>query len=438
MRLRINGSAIESWPTPERGQITYSDDQIPGFICVVGKEAKTFFLQADVKGRTMRKKIGRLTASFSIKEARTEAMRLKAALRKGVDIFAKPILVVAPGAVTLRAALQDYLDTKASKIKARTAEFYRWHIEHYLEDWLDKPLAEIDRKMVSAKFQHITAHHGKASANNAIQTLSQIYNLAGVDDDGLVNPVDKFKTARGGLHEKKRRDGAIRPHDLPLWRDAIGSLKDQMQQDYFMLTLYTGLRRTEGATLQWGRVDFKAGTFHIPDTKNGKPLTLPMTRQVREILARRQEKGRKVWVFPTTKGAEEGHMVEPKGAIKRLRKFMAKQIAKDVTEQNAGLEPKELAKLIAEKISESSAARFYTHALRNTFISVARRQLGIDESIVKQLVNHAPSRDVTEGYAAPWTIDQLRGPAQRIADAIENMLTPSDNVVQLQPTTAQA
>ena len=32
-------------------------------------------------------------------------------------------------------------------------------------------------------------------------------------------------------------------------------------------------------------------------------------------------------------------------------------------------------------------------------------------SLVKRLVNHAPSNDVTEGDAADWTIEQLREPA---------------------------
>jgi len=50
-------------------------------------------------------------------------------------------------------------------------------------------------------------------------------------------------------------------------------------------------------------------------------------------------------------------------------------------------------------------------------------------------VNHALDRDVTEGYAGDWTIDQLREPAQRIADTIERMMNPTDNVV---PLVAQA
>ena len=43
-------------------------------------------------------------------------------------------------------------------------------------------------------------------------------------------------------------------------------------------------------------------------------------------------------------------------------------------------------------------------------------------ALTKRLVNHAPPNDVTEGYAADWTIGQLRDPAQRIADRIEALM----------------
>ncbi|MCY4459663.1 MAG: hypothetical protein OXC26_04560 [Albidovulum sp.] len=55
-------------------------------------------------------------------------------------------------------------------------------------------------------------------------------------------------------------------------------------------------------------------------------------------------------------------------------------------------------------------------ALRNCFITVADRELMLPTSLTKRLVNHAPSNDVTEGYAADWTMAQLRDAAQRIAD----------------------
>ena len=40
-------------------------------------------------------------------------------------------------------------------------------------------------------------------------------------------------------------------------------------------------------------------------------------------------------------------------------------------------------------------------------------------SLTKRLVNRARPADVTEGYAADWTVEQLREPAQRVADRID-------------------
>ena len=37
----------------------------------------------------------------------------------------------------------------------------------------------------------------------------------------------------------------------------------------------------------------------------------------------------------------------------------------------------------------------------------------------KQQFNHAPSHNVTEGYAAEWTREELREASQRIADRVE-------------------
>ena len=49
------------------------------------------------------------------------------------------------------------------------------------------------------------------------------------------------------------------------------------------------------------------------------------------------------------------------------------------------------------RISEAGGARFWFHALRNCFITVANRDLTLSVSLTKRLVNHARPQDVTEG-----------------------------------------
>ena len=50
---------------------------------------------------------------------------------------------------------------------------------------------------------------------------------------------------------------------------------------------------------------------------------------------------------------------------------------------------------------------------------MAVRDLMLGDALVKRLVNHAPSRDLTGGYAVEWTLEQLRAHSQRIAGRIE-------------------
>ena len=44
------------------------------------------------------------------------------------------------------------------------------------------------------------------------------------------------------------------------------------------------------------------------------------------------------------------------------------------------------------------------------FITVAERDLLLPRALTRRLVNHAPGSDVTEGYAADWTVGHAPAP----------------------------
>ena len=136
-------------------------------------------------------------------------------------------------------------------------------------------------------------------------------------------------------------------------------------------------------------------SFLVEETKTGVPLELPITRQLADVLERRRAardnlpNGLRDWVFPSPTSAT-GHVQNVHHLYRR--------------------------------ISKAGGAKFWFHGLRNCFITVAERELMLHPSLTKRLVNHARPNDVTEGYAADWTIEQLREPAQRIADRIETLM----------------
>ena len=128
---------------------------------------------------------------------------------------------------------------------------------------------------------------------------------------------------------------------------------------------YTGIRLTEVIALAWTQVDMAAMTVRIEavrieDTKSGEPLEFPVTCQLAAILERRFAEREQFageargWVFPS-EASTSGHL-------------------ESIQHLNA-------------RIGEAGGARFWFHALRNCFITVADRELMLPTSLTKRLVS---------------------------------------------------
>ena len=361
-----------------KAQETYIDDLVPNFLVVVGTQHVSFFVRLGT-GRLFLGRWPELAAD----QARHAAMNAKARHKAGEDLFTEPPKQQNTAVPNLRAAFEEYL--RKNKRRPRTDELYRYEIERYLDKWLEKPLDEIDRRMVEKRFREITDDNGWSVGNRVFSLLRSIYKAPCVDLHTLRNPVQDWLDGGGRFNPKKRRNAAL--HDLRSLVQAFDTvIENDVLRDMMYMLLYTGMRRSEAASLAWDDVSFDHGTYTAPVTKNGRPLILPMTRQTRTILERRHRERINGWVFgsPTS---ESGHI-----------------------EDCHHLYP---------KISNASGQHFYAHALRNTFIHIGFKVLGIDLYLIKRLVNHVTSADVTLGYADDWGTEALRDAAQQIADRID-------------------
>ena len=294
----------------------------------------------------------------------------------------------------LREAFAEFLAANPNR-KPSTVRLYRGQIRYCFGDWLARPLDTITRRDVEARFHVLTERHGWAIANHSTSLLRSAYRRPCADHPGLRNPVDLWLDAGGRYHRSVRRRISAPAEVLPRWKAGIEKeVIVPTTRDIFWFGFYTGMRLGEVFGLRWDHVDLPRGTFRIEETKTGVPLELPITRQLAAILARRRgEAGNGTgpagpWVFPSTTSAS-GHA-------------------------------EELQHLYA-RIGRAAGTKFWFHGLRNAFITVAERELMLPRSLTKRLVNHARRDDVTESYAADWTIEQLRGPAQDIADRIETL-----------------
>ena len=308
----------------------------------------------------------------------------------------------ARGIPTLAEAFDEYLAANPNR-KASTERLYRGQMRYCLGDWRSWPLDTITRRDVEERFHVISERHGWAVGNHAISLLRSVYRRPCVDHETLRNPVELWLAGGGRYHRPVRRRIGPPAELLPRWRAGIeGEVIVPATRDIFWFGFYTGMRRGEIVALSWDRVDLELRILRVEETKTGEPLELPITRQLAALFERRRvEAGGpkwrpRGWVFPSPTSAS-GHIEE----LQHLH----------------------------GRIGRAAGTKFWFHGLRNAFITVAERELMLPRSLTKRLVNHARHRDVTESYAADWTVEQLREPAQRIADRIDELAYPEGNGV---------
>ena len=412
-------------PDPSGNQMLYWDTDLRGFgVRASGKTSdKSYVVQRAINGNTRRITIGP-TNVLTLADARNRAQGYLGDFARGIDPKAKKA-----ASATLGDVLSDYLSARKD-LRLRTRESYRATLEGHLKNWVDRPLASISRDMVerhhvaianevaareqvkaardatrwearakaaAAKgWMDAAANHrqraamakkretnsGEVAANNAMKVLRALWNHAADREPDIgANPVRLKKL----WYPVAPRTGHLGSEDLPKFYKAVTELKNAVGRDYLLMLLFCGLRRREAAALRWADVNLTARTLRIPQTKSGRPLTLPLSDFVNDMLVARRALGNAEFVFPAA--SKSGHLEEPK--------FFLAQVAK------------------------AGGARVSVHDLRRSYITVAE-SCDISPFALRALVNHSLGKDVTSGYIQ-MSVERLREPAQRVADKLKEL-----------------
>lgn len=387
-RARFTKAFLSALEPPPRGRAYWHDTAAPGLLVqVTSTGAVSFAVQRRVNGRPVRVTLGRFPP-MTIESARRLAHERLARMAEGVDPNAAKREAKAR-AITLSEVLGDYLN--ARKLKPKTKALYRWLIEDKagaFADWKARPLATITRDQVERRHRQLV-ERSPGVANLASTVLSALFNFAAgryehagrplISD----NPVKRLATV-GAWCDLPRRQGYIPPAKLGAWWRATEPL-DPTPRDLLRLLLLTGLRKNEAASLRWEHIDLIGGTLHVPETKNRRPLTLPLSDWLRAMLAARlsdAERTGSPFVFPGATG--RGHFVSVLPAC--------------------------------HKVAEAAEVPRMAHDLRRTFVTVAE-SLDVPAYSLKALLNHHVDSDMTQGYIQ-INVERLRAPMQQIADFI--------------------
>lgn len=377
--LKLTKRTIEAIPYSITGQEFYRDTLLPGFGLRVGSKTKTFYAEGRVDTKTRRVSLGRVEL-MGPEEARRKALSYLSDMAENIDPN-KNRQKSAAQQVSMEKAFTKFFETR-THLSPVTVDGYTRTVRVYLKAWRKTPLAEINRQMVLKKHQAIARKHGEVTANNSMRHLRSVCNFtAATQDDFPPNPVLILTQARAWYKEKRRRT-VIPAHSLGKWWEAVMQ-EPEYARDFLLLALFTGMRRGELMRLRWENIDLIGNTLHIPETKNGDPLDLPLSTFLVDLFSKRQKHAaHSEWVFPGT--GEGGHFVEVKRALRRVR--------------------------------DTSGVKFTTHDLWRTFITIAE-SLDVPYYALKRMLNHRSNGDVTGGYIV-IDAERLRGPVEQVAQKI--------------------
>lgn len=400
--LNITKAALEALPPAKPGDRDYyNDSRVKGLQVVVTETGnKSFYLYKRVKGKPYRYFLGK-HPDLTPENARKKCESARGRVAMGEDLRATR-RVEESRKVTLDDAFAAFKAARGS-LKATTLYGYERVIATALAHLKNRPLASLTKDQVARLHQQLTHERGGAQANKALRVLRGIINFAQFhyeDADGRPllpdNPVRRLSQTRAWNRVKPRRT-YIKPDQLSRWFHAVLDLKADpgnwefcTAADWLLLTVLTGLRRSEGLSLKWADVDLGNRSLTIRDPKNHEDHTLPLSDYVNELLVARFAARRP---SPVTGELNEyvfasygrlGHMVDPRDPLAQVVK--------------------------------ASGVTFIPHDLRRTFITIAE-SLDIPAYALKRLLNHKMHNDVTAGYIVT-DVERLRKPMQQVTDYI--------------------
>lgn len=180
------------------------------------------------------------------------------------------------------------------------------------------------------------------------------------------------KQVKQSVAPTKAKKDCLQREQLHAFFKAILELPNPYISAYLLVTLITGARRNEIATLKWQDIDLKWNTLHISDKIDDEGRTIPLTPYVKKLITDLPKHND--YVFYSEKSST-GYIVEPTKSLK-------------LAASNAEI----------EKLS--------IHGLRRSFKTLSE-WVSLPSGIVAQIAGHKPSGTEEKHYTVR-TIDLLR------------------------------
>ena len=309
--INFTEKAIAALPIPakEQGQAIYYDSgSTDGLMLIVTYGGtKTYYHYMFFNKRPVRTKIGR-SSQIKLAVARARAHTMAENATKGIDPGEKRRENLHD--ITFKQFYETIYRPEYSIVykKPRSVVNDDSIFTHHLKDFHNRMMLGIKPVEIAKLHNNTKQTHSPYTANRVLSLIKHIYVIAAKHGymNGHANPaadITKFK--------EQTRDRFLQSDELQRLFAALETEQNEVFKNYILISLYSGQRRSSILSLRWSQVDLVNGFIYLPDTKNGEPMQVPMTKQLRELFEKINHNKNSDWVLPSVR-SKSGHLEDPK------------------------------------------------------------------------------------------------------------------------------
>lgn len=385
-KRKLTKRTIDAVPSPTGNErIVLNDTDVRGFQIRISRGSRTFYLYRWIAGRPQRIRLG------GYPELTPEAARKLAEKRAGEAAGGKDL-----AAERRRSRQPNRTDPTLAEILEHVLEQHwkpncrTWKEQHRIASrytpaaWMSRRLSTIAKVEVLERHRAIGKERGRYMANRWRGVLHRLFEVAIEDlDFPGRNPASKVTP-----FTEEERERFVTPEELPRLFDAIDEVEDDRVADFLRLALLTGARKSAILRMRFADVDLERAVWTITsaDSKNKKPIHVPLVPEAVEVIRSRKEATRGEWVFPGRHG--KGHLTT-------------------------------VAKPLARVLAAAGLPDVHLHDLRRTFGSWQAAN-GSSELLIGKSLGHRNTRS-TAVYAR-LTLEPVRESVERATAAMREVV----------------
>lgn len=357
MLKRLSDDLLNSikQPTAYAKRLRVTDTLVSNFFVLVATRSICFYVTISENGKRKAVNLGHFPI-VSVEAARLRAIELITG-NQHKPTFLEPYSN-APTATgeTLSESLSRY--TESRQLADKTKHDMQAAVRRGLIDYLDQPAATLTADKFEIIYRSLLEASKESSARLLARYVRAVYRWCELPD-----PTDKLTQKTGHSANKiEARDRRLEPHQLTAFKRVMPQLTSD-QQLAITIALVTGMRKSELAGITFLSLDHATQSIKLARTKNGKAHSVPLP----ETLWRQLIEG-------------------------------SKKVASDQPLLAIGSHlPKAFTRVIP----------LSWHDCRRTAASTLI-SLGEPESLVKALLNHTDSKNVTATHYLRFDREQLR------------------------------